>query len=46
MMEWTGQVQKLYQDYETGKFNVLLTINADNSFLCEIVNALSNYLKN
>ena len=45
-MEWTGQVQKLYQDYETGKFNVLLTINADNSFLCEIVNALSNYLKN
>jgi hypothetical protein len=45
-MEWTGQVQKVYQDYETGKYNVLLTINADSSFLVETINKLISHLLN
>lgn len=42
MIDWTGEVQKVYQDFETGKFNVLLTINEG----AAVVNGLSNYLVN
>lgn len=34
---WTGEVKSIFQDYQTGKFNVTLTINEGSS----IVNALS-----
>ena len=41
-MEWTGEVKTISQDFETGKFNVLLTINEG----AAVVNELSNHLTN
>ena len=42
MVDWTGEVKTISQDFETGKFNVLLTINEG----AAVVNGLSNYLMN
>ena len=41
-MKFTGNIQKVYQDYETGKFTVSITIND----AVPIVNKLIEHLKN
>lgn len=41
-MEWTGEVKTISQDFETGKYTVLLTINE----VVPIVSELSNHLMN
>ena len=39
-MDFTGEVQKVYQDFETGKYNVVLSINEG----ATIVNELADHL--
>ena len=41
MVDWTGEVKTISQDFETGKYNVCLTINES-----AVVSELSNHLMN
>jgi hypothetical protein len=45
MAEFSGEVQKVYQDYETGKYQVVLSINESMSVINELINHLTNKTK-
>lgn len=45
MSEFSGEVQKIQQDYETGKYQVVLTINESMSVINELIDFLKNHTK-
>ncbi len=45
MAEFSGEIQNVYQDYETGKYQVVISINESMSVINELVALLKNRTK-